>query len=73
MEQEPQFDIFIVDGSIDFIAIKKGYCRNCIDKKLSDAYNGLKVLHIMKESISGRKYINMKKDGLKGLNVACSC
>jgi len=59
-------ELLIVESNLDFVAVKYGSCRICVENKLDT-----KIIRSI--PISGREFLNMKQDGLKGFSVKCEC
>jgi hypothetical protein len=59
-------DLLIVESNDDFVAVKRGYCKKCVEKKLNTT-----IIRIM--PINNSDFFKMKKNGLKGYRVECKC
>jgi hypothetical protein len=60
-------DLLIVSTQIDFIAVKSGFCIECLQNKMNT-----KIIKTF-PGISVKDFILLKNQGLQGFQIECIC
>lgn len=61
-------DLVVLSSQIDFIAVKSGFCRDCLERKMN-----AKIIKVF-PGLGFKEFMGMRKEyALQGFDVECVC